>query len=111
MNEWRQFLAGLICYICFVRLIEQFLPKESYRKYVRFFTGLLFIVLAVTPLMELKNVTGELEKNLRTSQGRSEAFDIRIAQQEILDLQSEEIEREYEKQQKEQRESGGAADE
>ena len=46
-------VRNLVCFYIFITAILHLLPKESYRKYIRFFTGLLLVILVLTPIFSL----------------------------------------------------------
>ena len=46
-------VKNLVCFYIFITAVLHLLPKESYRKYVRFFTGLLLAILVLTPVLSL----------------------------------------------------------
>ena len=52
---------------------------EDYRKYIRFFTGLLLVVLLVTPLLKLAGMGGEILSLYRGSAYTEELEQIREA--------------------------------
>ncbi|MEF9941500.1 MAG: stage III sporulation protein AF [Lachnospiraceae bacterium] len=48
--EWIQNLAF---YMIITTAIIQLIPQSTYKRYVRFFTGLLLVVLLVTPILKI----------------------------------------------------------
>lgn len=63
LYEWIQNIAF---YMVLVMMIIQVLPNTEYKKYVRFFTGLVLILMLAVPILKLfgmdKNIT-EIYKN------------------------------------------------
>ena len=55
MKELYQWLQNLAVYLILVSAILQALPQESYQKYIRFFSGLVLIIL-LTPLLRLTDM-------------------------------------------------------
>ncbi len=55
MEHVLEWIKTLIFFSLFVTLIMQLLPGDQYKKYVRFFAGMILIVLAVSPLFRLMN--------------------------------------------------------
>ena len=55
MKELYQWLQDLAVYLILVSAILQALPQESYQKYIRFFSGLVLIIL-LTPLLRLTDM-------------------------------------------------------
>ncbi len=53
MEQVLEWMKTLIFFSLFVTLIIQLLPGSQYKKYVRFFAGMILIVLAVSPLFRL----------------------------------------------------------
>lgn len=56
MKELYQWLQDLAVYLILVSAILQALPQESYQKYIRFFPGLVLIILLMTPLLRLTDM-------------------------------------------------------
>ena len=56
MKELYQWLQDLAVYLILVSAILQALPQESYQKYIRFFSGLVLIILLMTPLLRLTDM-------------------------------------------------------
>lgn len=57
--EW---LKNLTTYTLLVAIIMQLIPNEEYRKYIRFFCGMVLIVMLMTPFLQLFGMKGEFEK-------------------------------------------------
>ena len=56
MKELYQWLQDLAVYLILVSAILQALPQESYQNYIRFFSGLVLIILLMTPLLRLTDM-------------------------------------------------------
>ena len=56
MKELYQWLQDLAVYLILVSAILQALPQESYQKYIRIFSGLVLIILLMTPLLRLTDM-------------------------------------------------------
>ena len=56
MKELYQWLQDLAVYLILVSAILQALPQESYQKYIRCFSGLVLIILLMTPLLRLTDM-------------------------------------------------------
>lgn len=57
--EW---LKNLTTYTLLMSLIIQLIPNETYQKYIRFFCGMVLIVLLITPLFQMFGLKGEFEE-------------------------------------------------
>ena len=62
MREW---LKLLLYSICIITLLLHLLPDGKFVKYVRFYAGLLFFLIALEPLLGLFLGNGELTKLLQ----------------------------------------------
>ena len=63
--RWMQNLA---VYMILVTAFLQALPENSYRKYVRFFCGLLLTVLLAQPVLDLMGEAGQVTELYRTGE-------------------------------------------
>lgn len=63
LYEW---LRNISYYMILVTAVTYVLPSSSYRKYIRFFTGLVLIFMLLTPVLNLfgknEGMTGNLAK-------------------------------------------------
>lgn len=57
--EW---LRNLTTYTLLVAVVMQLIPNEDYRKYIRFFCGMVLIVLLISPLLQLIGIQEEFEQ-------------------------------------------------
>lgn len=57
--EW---LKNLTTYTVLVAVVMQLLPSEEYRKYIRFFCGMVLIVMLMTPLFQVLGIREDFEE-------------------------------------------------
>lgn len=57
--EW---LRNLTTYTLLVAVVMQLIPNEDYRKYIRFFCGMVLIVMLISPLFQLVGIQEEFEQ-------------------------------------------------
>lgn len=46
-------VKNIVCFCIFLTMIHHLLPKDNYQKYVRFFSGMLLVILVVSPILSL----------------------------------------------------------
>lgn len=63
--RWMQNLA---VYMILVTAFLQALPDNHYRKYIRFFCGLILIILLAQPLLNLAGMSGRMTELYRTAE-------------------------------------------
>ena len=63
--RWMQNLA---VYMILVTAFLQALPDNRYRKYVRFFCGLLLVVLLTEPVLAIAGASGKITEFYRTTE-------------------------------------------
>ena len=51
-----QWLENLSFYLVMVHIVIQLIPNNSYKKYIRFYTGMLLIVLLIGPVLKLLGI-------------------------------------------------------
>ncbi len=74
LYEW---IRNLSCYMVLVTAFVQMIPNQAYKKYIRFFTGLLLILLLVTPVFKLFGV----------KQDFSEIYESRLYEQHMREIE------------------------
>ncbi len=68
------YAKGLVAVVIFSSFIELLLPKGDIKKYVSFASGLIIILMAITPLLDIKSI--ELPKIEYAKQGTYKTADI-----------------------------------
>ena len=58
--EW---IRDIVFYFILVSLVMNVMPDTKYRKYVRFFLGMVLIILMVNPLLQFLDLTDTLDEN------------------------------------------------
>ena len=46
----REWLSQIVCYLCLMTVLLHIIPDTSLKKYVRFFLGILFVLVVLEPL-------------------------------------------------------------
>ncbi len=54
-------VRNVVIFVLVLSLIEEILPDEDYRKYIRAVAGMVFILVVFSPLLELFNVRGSVD--------------------------------------------------
>lgn len=88
-------IRNLICFICILNLVLQILPGSSFKKYVRFFGGVLLVVLVMKPLGELIQISGGFEQVWRTEKLKEEFDGLEASRQGMEELRLEKINEAY----------------
>lgn len=48
-----KWIQNLVCYLIIFTAVMEIIPGESYKKYIRFFYGLVMILVLMTPVLKL----------------------------------------------------------
>lgn len=83
-------IKNIVCFLCILNLILQILPGK-YRKYVRFFGGILLMVIVLNPVADLVQVSAGFESAWRTESLKGELGDLEMNMKGIEELRSETI--------------------
>lgn len=93
MDFLREWVKNIVCYLCFAQIVEQLLPQGNYRKYVRFFCGLLLIVIVISPFLDAAGMSETLTSQWRTIMLREEWNSLEREREGLEQLRSETITR------------------
>lgn len=58
LYEW---VRNVVFYQILTSIIINMIPKDAYQKYIRFFLGMLFVVIATQPIFELFHLAEEMD--------------------------------------------------
>lgn len=56
--EW---IKNIVFYQLVVSIVINMIPDNAYQKYVRFFLGMLFLVIVIQPIFQLMNMTESID--------------------------------------------------
>lgn len=59
-EEVYEWIKSAAYYMVLITVFMQILPGEKYRKYIRFFAGVLLVIILLTPLCKLTGMKGDL---------------------------------------------------
>lgn len=90
-------VKNLVCFYIFITAILHLLPKESYRKYIRFFTGLLLVILVLTPIFSLLRDREDLYEKIEQAGFFQEMENLKLDTAYLESSQQEIYREEYEK--------------
>lgn len=88
MSAWMKSLTGCLCILT---ILLHLLPRGRFEKYVRFYGGLLFFLVAMGPLLDLLAGDGALERLLSLEFLREEYFDLETASEGMAELKNDRI--------------------
>lgn len=94
MAHWLKSLAGGLC---IMTVLLQLIPDGKFSKYVRFYAGLLFFLMAAHPAIRLLAGDGELERLLQLEFVKEEHYDMETAVKGMEDLKNEQVIQAYRK--------------
>lgn len=90
-------VKNLVCFYIFLTAILHLLPKESYRKYVRFFTGLLLVIMVFTPIFSLLKDKDSLYEKIEQAGFFQEMENLKLDTAYLESSQQKIYQEEYEK--------------
>ena len=94
MTQW---LKNMIGSLCLLTILLHLIPKGKYAKYVRFYAGLLFFLVASGPLLQILGGEGELERLLQLEFVKNEYYDLESAAEGMAELKNERIREAYDR--------------
>lgn len=95
MEEVNAWAKNLIVCLCVLELFCHLVRKEDYRRYIRFFGGLVVLLLVISPFADLLHLKGSFDEALRQALAREEAYELSVSQEALADLQNSQIEKAY----------------
>ena len=90
-------IKNIICFYIFITVILHLLPKENYRKYVRFFTGMLLVILVMNPVLSLLGKEELILQKISQTRFFQELDNLKMDTQYLEQSQKKVYMREYER--------------
>lgn len=78
LYEWAENLAF---YMILMTAVQHILPKDTYRGYIRFFSGLVMVLMLMTPILDLFGMKGDLWRAYE----REEMLQMRQIEEQLAD--------------------------
>lgn len=88
MVQWLKTVTGSLCVLT---ILLHLLPEGKFASYVRFYGGLLFFLVAVSPLLGFFFGEGELERLLKLEFLKEQYYDAETSVEGMADLKNEQI--------------------
>lgn len=86
-------IRNLAFYLILITVILQMIPDSVYKKYIRFFTGLVLILMLSEPVMQGFHLKSEFEQIFRSVTYRQEAREIEQAAEYFREAEEGYLER------------------
>lgn len=86
MKGWYDWIRNIACYLVLISVVSNILPGKKYEKYIRLFTGLMFILIVFQPLTGTLNLEDKLLYYFETFTFREETGDLT---KEILGIEEQ----------------------
>ena len=84
--EWLENLSG---YMLLTAVITQILPGGEYRKYIRFYCGMILIVMLISPLFQIFGIKEEFKKIYTNLEYRQVIEEIEEASEQVVEYENE----------------------
>ncbi|MDO4321757.1 MAG: stage III sporulation protein AF [Lachnospiraceae bacterium] len=92
MGQWLKTLTGSMCVIT---ILMHLLPGGKFTKYIRFYAGLLFFLMAIRPIMNFFTGEGEFERLLQLEFLKEEYYDMETSIAGMEELKSDQVAEAY----------------
>lgn len=89
-------VKNLVCFYLLLTVVLHLLPQKSYRKYIRFFAGMLLIILVVSPVLSLLGNEEALKSKISQAEFFQDLDNMKLDTEHLEAVQKETYLREYE---------------
>ena len=89
MQEFYSWIRNITCYVIFVMVVVNLLPSKKYEQYLKFFFGMVFLLLVIQPFTRGLRVEDRIAYYFQTFTLQNEAEDLR---KEILGVEGVRLE-------------------
>ena len=96
MSYIYNWVKNLVCFYLLLTVVQHLLPKNSYQKYVRFFSGMLLTILVVSPVLSLLGDEELLRQKISQTEFFQDMDNIKLDTEHLETTQKEMYLREYE---------------
>lgn len=83
--EW---ISNLSCYLVLVTVFSHVVPEGSYQRYIRFFSGMVLVVMLAAPLLDLFSLAEHFRETYENAAYLQELEDIREASRFLEEIEN-----------------------
>ena len=69
LSQLYDWLQNVICYFLLLTVVMNLLPDDSYKKYIRYYMGLLLILTFLSPIFQITDMGQKLESYIESFEG------------------------------------------
>ena len=95
MSKVLAWIRSILCFLCFIQVFLQLTPKESYRKYLKFFGNLILVLLLLRPAASLLGQAESLEQFLKFQTLSNEYSELRMHMEGMEELKNTLVEKTF----------------
>lgn len=91
MQNIRDWIKQVAFCMCFLELLYQLVPGKSWRKYLQFTGGLIFILVLTGPVLQVLSLGEPLKTSMWKWEIQEKGMELQEAQKELTELQNSQI--------------------
>ena len=95
MSKVLAWIRSILCFLCFFQVFLRLTPKESYRKYLKFFGNLILVLLLLRPAASLLGQAESLEQFLKFQTLSNEYSELRMHMEGMEELKNTLVEKTF----------------
>ena len=97
VTEFYSWVKNIAFYLILVAMLIHILPNSNYKKYVKFFTGLLLVIIVISPVIKLLRAEDTLDQSYLIENIKEEYSSIKNSDEDVGYVQQEAILRAYQR--------------
>lgn len=86
LYEW---IENIAFYMVIITVAMQMIPNNSYKKYIRFFTGLILILMLANPILKIFGMEQELQEFYKSAEYQQKVKEIERATKYLEEFSGE----------------------
>lgn len=91
MSEIYGWMKNVVCCLCLLELLYHLVRSEEYQRYLRFFGGMVFLLITLGPLLDVFKLQEKLEEAYFDGMRKEEIWELQESADSLMDLQNEKI--------------------
>lgn len=95
MEQMYIWVKSVIFGLCLMELFSHLVRKEEYRRYIRFFGGMILLLMMISPVFEFFSGKNIFDEALQRAVVREEAVNLELARETLSELQNKKISEAY----------------
>lgn len=91
MSEIYGWMRNVVCCLCLLELLYHLVRSPEYQRYLRFFGGMVFLLITLGPLLDVFKIQEKLDRVFQDGMRKEKIWELQESADSLMELKNEKI--------------------